>query len=30
VLWKLKVNTKIWPFAVSDLIEVFVGAQAQF
>ncbi len=30
VLWKLKVNTKVWPFSFSDLIEVFVGAQAQF
>jgi len=30
VLWKIKVNTKIWPFSYSDLIEVFVGAQAEF
>jgi hypothetical protein len=30
VLWKLKVNTKLLPFNTSDLIEVFVGAQAEF
>jgi hypothetical protein len=30
VLWKVKVNTKVWPFSYSDLIEVFVGAQAEF
>jgi hypothetical protein len=30
VLWKLKVNTQLWPFSYSNLIEVFVGAQAQF
>jgi hypothetical protein len=30
VLWKVKLNTKVWPFSYSDLIEVFVGAQAEF
>jgi hypothetical protein len=30
VLWKLKVNTTVWPFTWSDVLEVFVGAQAEF
>lgn len=30
VSWKLKVNAKVWPFDYADLIEIFVGAQAQF
>jgi hypothetical protein len=30
VLWKLKVNTTVWPFNWSDIFEVFVGAQAEF
>lgn len=30
VIWKLKVNTTVWPFSWSDLLEVFIGAQAQF
>ena len=30
VLWKLKVNTMVWPFSWSDIFEVFVGAQAEF
>ena len=30
VLWKLKVNTTVWPFNWSDVLEVFVGAQAEF
>ncbi|MGA2641430.1 MAG: hypothetical protein ABSG21_11095 [Spirochaetia bacterium] len=30
VLWKVKVDGKIWPLDYSDLVEVFVGAQAQF
>ena len=30
VLWKVKVNTKVWPFSFSDFIEIFVGAQAEF
>jgi len=30
VLWKLKVNTNVWPFSYSDLVEIFVGAQAEF
>ena len=30
VLWKVKVDAKLWPLDYSDLVEVFVGAQAQF
>jgi hypothetical protein len=30
VLWKLRVNTTVWPFSWSDILEVFVGAQAEF
>jgi hypothetical protein len=30
VLWKVKVNANLYPLDFSDLVEVFVGAQAQF
>jgi hypothetical protein len=30
VLWKLKVDTQVWPFNWSDVLQVFVGAQAEF
>lgn len=30
VLWKVKVDAKIYPLDFADLVEVFVGAQAQF
>ncbi|MGO9307816.1 MAG: hypothetical protein ACLQDL_02190 [Spirochaetia bacterium] len=30
VLWKVKVDAKLYPIDFSDLVEVFVGAQAQF
>jgi len=30
VLWKVRVNTKVWPFSYSDFFEIFVGAQAEF
>jgi len=30
VLWKLKVDTQVWPFSWSDIVQVFVGAQAEF
>jgi hypothetical protein len=30
VLWKLRLDSQIWPFSWSDIIQVFVGAQAQF
>ena len=30
VLWKVKVDAKLWPFSYSDLFAVFVGAQAEF
>ena len=30
VLWKLQVDTQVWPFSWSDLLQVFLGAQAEF
>ncbi len=30
VLWKMKVDTQVWPFSWSDILQVFVGAQAEF
>jgi len=30
VLWKLKVDSQVWPFDWSKIVQVFVGAQAQF
>lgn len=30
VLWKVKVDSQVWPFSWSDVLQVFVGAQAQF
>jgi hypothetical protein len=29
-VWKIKVNTKLWPFDTSDLFEGFVGIRASF
>jgi hypothetical protein len=29
-VWKIKVDTKLWPFDVSDLLEGFVGIRASF
>ncbi|MCX7030394.1 MAG: hypothetical protein NTU62_09775 [Spirochaetes bacterium] len=29
-VWKIKVNTKLWPFDTSDLLEGFVGIRASF
>jgi hypothetical protein len=30
VVWDIKVNTKVWPFNVSELVEVFLGIRAEF
>ncbi len=30
VVWKVKVDAKLWPLDSSDVVEIFVGAQAQF
>ncbi len=30
VLWKVKFNTKLWPYSLSDMFDIFVGIQAQF
>jgi hypothetical protein len=30
VLWKLRFDSQVWPFSWSDIVQVFVGAQAQF
>ncbi len=30
VIWDFKVNTKIFPFSLSDLVEVFVGVRAEY
>lgn len=30
VLWKVKIDSQVWPFSWSDIVQVFVGAQAQF
>jgi hypothetical protein len=30
VLWKVKVDSQVWPFSWSDIVQVFLGAQAQF
>lgn len=29
-VWKIKVNTRLWPFDVTDLVEGFVGIRASF
>jgi hypothetical protein len=29
-VWKIKVNTRLWPFDVSDMLEGFVGIRASF
>jgi hypothetical protein len=30
VLWTLKVNVKLWPFNVNDMLDGFVGVRAEF
>ncbi len=30
VMWKLKINLRLWPFSLSNLIESFVGIRAEF
>jgi hypothetical protein len=30
VLWNFKINAKIFPFAIADLLEFFVGVKAEF
>jgi hypothetical protein len=30
VLWTVKVNAKLWPFSLTDLVDAFVGIQASF
>lgn len=29
VQWTVKVNTKLWPFKLSDMLDGFVGVQAE-
>lgn len=30
VIWEIRVNTKLWPYSYSDLIECFLSAKAEF
>jgi hypothetical protein len=30
VLWTLKVNVKLWPFSLTDMLDGFVGVRAEF
>ncbi|HEY9592888.1 MAG TPA: hypothetical protein VHE79_00325, partial [Spirochaetia bacterium] len=30
VLWTVKVNAKLWPFSLTDMVDAFVGIQAEF
>jgi len=30
VFWTIKVNTKLWPFSLTDLVDAFVGVRAEF
>jgi hypothetical protein len=30
ILWNLKVNAKLWPFSLADILDVFVGVRAEF
>jgi hypothetical protein len=30
VLWTLKVNAKLWPFSLADMLDGFVGVRAEF
>jgi hypothetical protein len=29
ILWKVKVNAKLWPFSLADMFDVFVGVRAE-
>jgi hypothetical protein len=29
ILWKVKVNAKLWPFSIADMFDVFVGVRAE-
>ncbi len=30
MLWTVKLNAKVWPFSLTDLVDAFVGVQAEF
>lgn len=30
VFWTIKVNAKLWPFSMTDLVDAFVGVRAEF
>ncbi|MGA2975762.1 MAG: hypothetical protein ABSF77_10685 [Spirochaetia bacterium] len=30
VLWTVKVNAKLWPFSLTDMLDAFVGVRAEF
>jgi hypothetical protein len=29
ILWKVKVNAKLWPFSLADMLDAFVGVRAE-